>query len=96
MASKRSPADLDQFCRGVETLRELSAILGLFLKPATTSAAGGFEEVTDKLVQTFIRMRADARKNKDFALSDRIRDDLAAAGITLEDRKEGTTWRLGS
>jgi len=94
--SKRSQADLDQFCRGVETMRELSAILGLFLKPAKTSGSEGNIEVMDKLVQTFIRMRADARKNKDFALSDRIRDDLAAAGITLEDRKEATTWRLGT
>ncbi|MEX0818990.1 MAG: cysteine--tRNA ligase [Pirellulaceae bacterium] len=92
----RAESDLDQFCRGVEVLRELSAILGLFLKPATSSGSGGNEEVLDKLVQTFIRMRADARKNKDFALSDRIRDDLAAVGITLEDRKEGTTWRTGS
>ena len=94
-AAKRSQAELDQFCRGVEVLRELSAILGLFLKPAVTSSGGGSEETMDKLVQTFIRMRADARQNKDFALSDRIRDELTAAGITLEDRKEGTTWRLG-
>jgi len=93
--SKRSQVDVDHFCRAVETLRELSAILGLFHKPAKTSGSGGNELVMDKLVQTFIQMRADARKNKDFALSDRIRDDLAAAGITLEDRKEGTTWRLG-
>jgi cysteinyl-tRNA synthetase len=95
-AAKRSPADLEQFCRGVEVLRELSAILGLFLKPATTSDSGGNKEVLDKLVRTFIRMRADARQNKDFALSDRIRDELTAAGITLEDRKDGTTWRLGN
>ncbi|MCA9147097.1 MAG: cysteine--tRNA ligase, partial [Planctomycetales bacterium] len=94
-SAKRSQSDLDQFCRGVEVLRELSAILGLFLKPVASSAAGGSEETLDKLVQTFIRMRADARQNKDFALSDRIRDELTAAGVTLEDRKEGTTWRLG-
>lgn len=92
---RRSQADLDQFCRGVETLRELSAILGLFLKPATSGGSSGSEDVMDALVQTFIKMRADARANKDFALSDRIRDELTAAGITLEDRKEGTTWRLG-
>jgi cysteinyl-tRNA synthetase len=95
-SSKRLPADVDQFCRGVEVLRELSAILGLFLKPALSSDSGGNRETLDKLVQTFIRMRADARKNKDFALSDRIRDDLTTTGITLEDRKEGTTWRLGN
>ena len=93
--SKRSGQTLEQFLRGVETLRELAAILGLFLKPAASGGSDGSQEVMDKLVQTFIQMRADARQNKDFALSDRIRDELTAAGITLEDRKEGTTWRLG-
>jgi cysteinyl-tRNA synthetase len=94
--SARNQADLDAFSRGVETLRELAAILGLFLKPVSRAGSGGNEEVLDSLVQVFIQMRADARQNKDFALADRIRDDLTAAGVTLEDRKEGTTWRLGS
>ena len=39
------------------------------------------------------RMRQEARARKDFALSDRIRNGLAEIGVTLEDRKEGTTWR---
>lgn len=96
-SSKRQQDDLEGFLRGVETLRELSAILGLFRKaPTNNGGGGGGEEVMDSLVQIFIKMRADARANKDFALGDRIRDDLSAAGITLEDRKEGTTWRLGS
>ena len=41
-----------------------------------------------------IRLRAEARARKDWATSDAIRDNLAAIGIALEDRPDGTTWRL--
>ena len=37
-------------------------------------------------------MRAEARANKDFALSDKIRDELADIGIQLKDGKDGTTF----
>ncbi|HEV2739570.1 MAG TPA: cysteine--tRNA ligase [Candidatus Elarobacter sp.] len=43
-------------------------------------------------VQAVIDARAAARKNKDFALGDRLRDSLAAEGIALKDSKDGTTW----
>ena len=44
-------------------------------------------------IERFIEQRAAARKAKDFATSDRIRDDLKAQGILLEDGPGGTTWR---
>jgi cysteinyl-tRNA synthetase len=47
----------------------------------------------DGLVQEFIRMRAEAKARKDFAASDRVRDQLASLGIVLKDTKEGTTWQ---
>uniref|UniRef100_UPI00404AAB79 cysteine--tRNA ligase n=1 Tax=Gelidibacter sp. TaxID=2018083 RepID=UPI00404AAB79 len=50
---------------------------------------------TDKLssaVELLIRLRQEARANKDFAMSDKIRDELAAAGIQLNDGKDGTTF----
>ena len=53
------------------------------------------ETGTDKLsaaVEVLIQLRQEARANKDFALSDKIRDELAAAGIVLQDGKEGTTF----
>ncbi|HEV3087306.1 MAG TPA: cysteine--tRNA ligase [Candidatus Elarobacter sp.] len=43
-------------------------------------------------IQQVIDARAEARKNKNFALGDRLRDALAAEGIALKDSKDGTTW----
>jgi len=52
---------------------------------------------TDKLsgtVDVLIKLRQEARANKDFALSDKIRDELASLGIELKDGKEGTTFSV--
>ncbi|MCS3443778.1 cysteine--tRNA ligase [Microbacterium phyllosphaerae] len=48
----------------------------------------------DELVQTMITQRAQARADKDWAAADRIRDAIAAAGITLEDSPAGTHWSI--
>jgi cysteinyl-tRNA synthetase len=45
-------------------------------------------------IAAVIAARAAARKNKDFALGDRLRDALAAEGIVLKDSKDGTTWTV--
>jgi cysteinyl-tRNA synthetase len=53
------------------------------------------ENGTEKLsgaVELLIQLRQEARANKDFSMSDKIRDELAAAGIQLNDGKEGTTF----
>ncbi|WP_027138788.1 cysteine--tRNA ligase [Gaetbulibacter saemankumensis] len=55
------------------------------------------ESGTDKLsgaVDLLIKLRQEARANKDFALSDKIRDELAEVGIQLKDGKEGTTFSV--
>jgi len=43
-------------------------------------------------VEVLIKLRAEARANKDFALSDKIRDELSAIGIQLKDGKDGTSF----
>jgi cysteinyl-tRNA synthetase len=56
-------------------------------------AAGG--AMLGKVLQLLIDLRAEARKDKQWALSDRIRDGLKDLGITLEDGKDGTKWKIG-
>ncbi len=51
-------------------------------------------QTLDAVVQLLIRMRADARAAKDFASSDRIRDELAGLGVQLKDGKDGTSYSL--
>jgi cysteinyl-tRNA synthetase len=102
----------DEFIRASGVLRELSALLGLFWQPVAESKcddklhaslnalaaelsvpAGGNVNAT---MAAFIRARADARRAKNFALSDLIRKRLSALGVTLEDRPGGKTdWRMG-
>jgi cysteinyl-tRNA synthetase len=53
----------------------------------------GADGLSDADIDAMIVARNDARKSKDFAEADRIRDDLAAQGVILEDKPEGTIWR---
>ena len=46
------------------------------------------------LLEDIIKIRTEARANKDWAKSDEIRDELAGFGISLKDSKEGTTWEI--
>ena len=46
------------------------------------------------LVDRLVQERSDARAARDFATADRVRDDLAAAGITIEDTPSGTRWSI--
>ncbi len=89
--AKRDAAKLEALKQGVTTLRELSATLGLFRRPPQETSAGD-DELIGKLMDLLIQMRADARKGKDFATADRIRDSLSAIGVKLEDRPGGTEW----
>lgn len=92
-SSVRDPR-VQMLVRGTRTLRELTAILGLFLA-AQPKRGGGSEGIVPKLMQLFIDLRAEARARKDFATGDRVRNGLTEIGVTLEDRKDGTEWRVG-
>ena len=50
------------------------------------------KETIDKLVQTILEFRKEAKEKKDFAMSDAIRDKLKEAGVVIKDTKEGVEW----
>ncbi len=50
--------------------------------------------VIDNLMKLIIDIRETARENKDWATSDKIRDELKAAGVEIKDTKQGVEWRM--
>ncbi|TLP70307.1 cysteine--tRNA ligase [Pseudomonas nitroreducens] len=76
-------------------VRELGALLGVLQLDADEFLqAGAAGKVDAAQVEALIQARLDARAAKNWAESDRIRDELTALGVVLEDGKGGTTWRL--
>jgi cysteinyl-tRNA synthetase len=84
---------LAQYHAGMVVLKELSQILGLFQRlPAAAQSSGG--ALTAPLIELLIELRARLRKEKNFGLADEVRKRLAELGVTLEDKADGTRWRI--
>ncbi|CRN08512.1 cysteine--tRNA ligase [Pseudomonas fulva] len=76
-------------------LRELGDVLGVLQLEADDFLRAGAEGKVDAAqVEGLIQARLQARADKNWGESDRIRDQLTAMGVVLEDSKGGTTWRL--
>jgi cysteinyl-tRNA synthetase len=52
-------------------------------------------EVAAEVINLLISMRDEAKAKKDFATSDKIRDELSKIKIVIKDSKDGTTWSMG-
>lgn len=84
---------------GIETLQAMESlyselagdVLGL-IAPQQGGSADAEREAG--LIKMLIELRTSARKAKNWAESDRIRDELAAIGVVLEDRADGTVWKV--
>lgn len=83
-----------------DDIKAISGILGIFLlDPQAHFKAKRDRGMADMAVdpneiEDLIRQRAEARKNRDFARADEVRDHLQRLNIVLEDGPEGTTWRF--
>ncbi len=81
-----------------DRLLQVGSVVGLFHEPAQAFFEGlrelrlGFLGMNEAEIENAIRMRTEARGNKDFAAADQIRDELAAKGVGLKDGPKGTTW----
>jgi len=71
-------------------LKGSAALIGLLQDSADEWFQGGGDSGN---IESRIAERTEAKKNRDFATADRIRDELKAEGILLEDSASGTTWR---
>lgn len=98
-ALHESAGELNRSGAGADALRAGGALLGLlqsdpeaWFKWQPAGAGGG---LSDADIDALIQHRLDARKTKNFAEADRIRNELAEAGVILEDGPGGTTWRRG-
>jgi cysteinyl-tRNA synthetase len=69
-------------------------ILGII--PDQLRSLTGDAQIESRLVELLVRIRSEVRMQKLWALSDIIRDGLKSAGIVIEDKKDGTTWRKTS
>lgn len=68
-------------------LDELTTVWGLILEEGNTGNSDA-----EPFIKLLIELRTEARAQKNWALSDRVRDGLKALGVNLEDSKEGTSW----
>ncbi|GAB4146302.1 MAG: cysteine--tRNA ligase [Candidatus Promineifilaceae bacterium] len=76
-----------------EVYRELGGqVLGIIPDEAETTSASAEREAG--LIQLLLQLRTEARARRDWATSDKIRDSLKALGVIVEDRADGSTWKL--
>ncbi len=73
-----------------DTLRELVGILGIDLESQSSDSDGDIAPFVDLLVN----IRTELRGARQFALADRIRDELGELGVSIEDSSQGTEWRI--
>jgi cysteinyl-tRNA synthetase len=92
LEAKKPSGELATLDAMMLVLRELTGVLGLFLAAPRAKAGGADEALVGKLMALIIEIRANARKAKDFATADLVRNALTGAGIVLEDRPDGTGW----
>ena len=72
----------------------MTSVLGMHPDQWRSSAPAAVRPTVDALVQVALEQRAAARARKDYAASDAIRDQLAAAGVAIEDTPDGPRWSL--
>ena len=87
-----SAADLEELTQTMQLFA--FDILGLLPQGAEGGTSAAREEAFGHAVDMLLEQRAVAKANKDWATSDKIRNELTALGFEIKDTKDGATWTL--
>ncbi len=96
--SAKAAGEVAEAARLAAVLKTLAAVLGILQDDPEQFLKGGAaadDGPTDEAIEALIQQRLDARAERDWAAADRIRDELQAMGVVLEDSAGGTNWRRG-
>ena len=92
--NRQKTADVAAARELAAVLKRLAGVLGLLAEdPEDFLRGGGADGLGAAAIEELIERRLQARKSKNWAESDRIRDELKAQGVILEDSAQGTSWR---
>ncbi len=95
--NKARGEDPEKAARMGAELKRLGGILGILQEAPERwlqgAPAASRQGLSDEEIESLIQQRIEARKSKNWAEADRIRDELKAQGVVLEDTPQGTNWR---
>jgi len=94
-AALAAGADASECANAVWAMANVLGLISL-MNLDGSGASGAEHQALDALIHTILEQRASARAEKDWATADRMRDVLAAAGITVKDGAQGSTWSLNA
>lgn len=94
-AALAAGADASEYANAVWAMANVLGLTSL-MNLNGSGASGAEHQALDALIHTILEQRASARAEKDWATADRMRDVLAAAGITVKDGAQGSTWSLNA
>ena len=89
VTSEGTPFDKEGFAKAAAVWHDMAEVIGIFEQ----QAAGVDDGFADKLMDIIIGLRQEARQTKNWALADKIRDELKEAGVILEDTPQGVRWK---
>ena len=94
-AALAAGADAAEYANAVWAMANVLGLTSL-MNLDGSGASGAEHQALDALIRTILEQRASARAEKDWATADRMRDVLTAAGITVKDGAQGSTWSLNA
>lgn len=89
VVNKGTAFDAEGFAKVREAYQEMAAIIGIFEQEDNAKD----DDLTDKLMELIVSIRQDARQEKNWAIADKIRDELKEIGIVIEDTPHGARWK---